>query len=341
MTAIVTSAPGKLFLLGEYAVLEGAPALLTAVDARVRVRIEPAEAGRWRLDAPDLGIGSLTLGADGTLPAGLDAGTRRNLRVFDAVRATVAERAGRLGSIQRPALAISIDSSDLRAGGHKLGLGSSAAVAVALTAALARAAGLQLGRGEVFDLASMAHRAAQGGAGSGGDVAASTYGGLLRYVRDATPTPLIWPDGLTMLVVATGTGSSTTDLVGRVADYAAADSARYRADLDRLTALAECAHAAMRSADLFLDLASDYFDALRRLDAHAHAGIVTDRHRQLQALAARHSAAFKTSGAGGGDVGLAFSRSGAPALRLAASLAAAGADVVPLGVGAAGLEDGI
>ena len=97
MTAIVTSAPGKLFLLGEYAVLEGAPALLTAVDARVRVRIEPAEAGRWRLDAPDLGIGSLTLGADGTLPAGLDAGTRRNLRVFDAVRATVAERAGRLG----------------------------------------------------------------------------------------------------------------------------------------------------------------------------------------------------------------------------------------------------
>ncbi|MEO9014351.1 MAG: hypothetical protein ABI275_03425, partial [Terrimesophilobacter sp.] len=225
MTAILTSAPGKLFLLGEYAVLEGAPALLTAVDARVRVRIEPAEAGAWRLDAPDLGVGGLTLGADGTLPEVLDAGARKSLRVFDAVRATVlatvrttvhttvhttaAKRSGRASDIRPPALAISIDSSDLRAGGHKLGLGSSAAVAVALTAALARAVGLQLDRGEVFDLANAAHRAAQGGAGSGGDVAASTYGGVLRYVRDATPTPLIWPDGLTMLVVATGTGSST------------------------------------------------------------------------------------------------------------------------------------
>jgi phosphomevalonate kinase len=341
VTAIRTSAPGKLFLLGEYAVLEGAPALLTAVDARVLVRVEPVDAPAWRLDAPDLGIRDLMLGDDGTLPEGLDVGTRESLGVFNAVRAVVADRAGRRGGIRHPALAVSIDSSALRAGGHKLGLGSSAAVAVALTAALARAAGLEPDREEVFHLANTAHRAAQGGAGSGGDVAASTYGGLLRYVRDTTPEPLVWPAGLTMLVVVTGTGSSTTDLVGRVADYAARDGAGYRADLDRLIALAECGPAAARSADLFLELASDYFDALRHLDAHAHAGIVTDRHRQLRELAAQHSAVFKTSGAGGGDVGLAFSRSGAPALELAATLAAAGADVVPLGFGAAGLEDGI
>ena len=271
--------------------------------------------------------------------------------MFDAVRAAVAERVDRRGGIRHgdirhgdirhPALDISIDSSALRAGGHKLGLGSSAAVAVALTAALARAAGLELDRGAVFELANAAHRAAQGGSGSGGDVAASTYGGLLRYERDTAPVPLAWPAGLAMLVVVTGTGSSTTDLVGRVAEYAARDHAGYRADMDRLIALAECAPAALRSAELFLELASDYFDALRRLDAHAHAGIVTDRHRALRELAAQHSAVFKTSGAGGGDVGLAFSRSGAPALELAAALAAAGADVVPLGFGAAGLEDGI
>jgi phosphomevalonate kinase len=346
VTAILTSAPGKLFLLGEYAVLEGAPALLTAVDARVRVRVEPADAPTWRLEAADLGIRGLALGADGTLPTGPDAGTRDSLRVFDAVRAAVAELADRRGGIRpggilHPALAVSIDSGALRAGGHKLGLGSSAAVAVALTAALARAAGLELDRGAVFVLANAAHRAAQGGAGSGGDVAASTYGGLLRYTKDTPPMPLAWPAGLTMLVVVTGTGSSTTDLVGRVGDYAARDRAGYRADLDRLIALAECAPAAVRSADLFLELASDYFDALCRLDAHAHAGIVTDRHRQLRELAAQHSAVFKTSGAGGGDVGLAFSHSGAPALELAAALAAAGADVVPLGFGTAGLEDGI
>ncbi|HEY9521620.1 MAG TPA: hypothetical protein VIR33_00150, partial [Thermopolyspora sp.] len=152
---------------------------------------------------------------------------------------------------------------------------------------------------------------------------------------------LTWPAGLTLLVVVTGAGSSTTDLVGRVADFAARDGAAYRADMDRLIALAQGGPAAVRSVDRFLELASDYFDALRRLDAHAQAGIVTERHLELHALAAQHSAVFKTSGAGGGDVGLAFSRSGTPALELAASLAAAGADVVPLGFGAAGLEDGI
>jgi phosphomevalonate kinase len=254
------------------------------------------------------------------------------------VRITVAAQPG--ASVPRH-LSITTDSSALSQDGHKLGLGSSAAVAVALTAALARASGLPVDRRSVCELATTAHRLAQGGAGSGGDVAASVHGGLLRFVREGAPSPLDWPSGLTMMVVITGTGSSTTDLVRRVADYAAADPAGHRTDLARLTALAECAQAALRSADLFLELAADYFDALEGLDAHSHAGIVTDRHRHLHAVAARYGAVFKTSGAGGGDVGLAFSRSGAASGELAAAFAEAGAEVVPLGFGAAGLEVGI
>jgi phosphomevalonate kinase len=49
---------------------------------------------------------------------------------------------------------------------------------------------------------------------------------------------------------------------------------------------------------------------------------------------------FKSSGAGGGDVGLAFSRTGSPTEELRAALSAAGATVIPLGFQAAGLEDG-
>ncbi|GAB3029404.1 phosphomevalonate kinase [Parafrigoribacterium mesophilum] len=338
MTDIVASAPGKLFLLGEYAVLEGAPALLTAVDRRVSVTITRPETASWQLHAPDLGLPEVHLGEDGALPTSLPAPARATLRLFDAVRAAVAGQPN--ASVPR-SLTITTDSSALSQDGHKLGLGSSAAVAVALTAALARAAGLRLDRAEVCGLASSAHRAAQDGAGSGGDVAASTYGGLLSFVREDSPAPLHWPTGLTMMVVITGTGSSTSELVRRVGDYAHRDPTGYRVDLARLTGLAERAHVALRSADRFLELAGDYFDALRLLDVHAHAGIVTERHLELHALARRHSAVFKTSGAGGGDVGLAFSRSGAPARELAASLAAAGADVVPLGFGAAGLEDGI
>ena len=215
-------------------------------------------------------------------------------------------------------------------------------MAVALTAALARAAGLELDRGEVFELANAAHRAAQGGCRQRRRCRGQHLRRAAAVRRDTAPAPLAWPAGLAMLVVVTGTGSSTTDLVGRVAEYAARDHAGYRADLDRLIALAECAPAAACGRPScswsWPPTTSTRCGAWMptRTPASSPTGTV-----QLRELAAQHSAVFKTSGAGGGDVGLAFSRSGAPALELAAALAAAGADVVPLGFGAAGLEDGI
>lgn len=332
---IRTSAPGKLFLLGEYAVLGGAPALLSAVDRRVSVTVDDSDSGFWQVSAPDLGIQNLALGPNGELSGVLDPRVRASLRVVDAVREAV------VALTERPVrpLAISIDSAAFSSGGHKLGLGSSAAVATALTKALGTALGLDLDRPALFRLADAAHRRAQGGVGSGGDVAASVYGGLIGYSRGAAPVPLRWPAGLRVMAVVTGAGSLTTQLVARVADYAAARPAQHRADIDALSALAAQAEAALADADAFLRLATDYFTALTRLDAHAAAGIVTERHRELHELAKREGGVFKTSGAGGGDVGLAFSHSGEPTERLAGALGRAGADIVPLGFLAPGVKE--
>lgn len=349
MPTIRASAPGKLFLLGEYAVLEGAPALLTAVDRRVEVTIDLSPTGSWQVSAPNLGIRDLALGTDGALPAGLTDQQHAHLRVFDEVRVAVQAAARQAQDLPRtepqkqaatPALAITIDSSALSRGGHKLGLGSSAATAAALTDALARALGLILDQGELFRLAHAAHRSAQNGAGSGGDVATSVHGGLIRYAPGVAAVPLRWPEELRIAAVVTGEGALTTRLVGRVADYAAENPAQHRADLDRLAHLAEQAEASLADPAAFLRLASDYFDALSALDDHARAGIVSERHRELHALAQREGGVFKTSGAGGGDVGLAFSYAGEPTERLAGALARAGAAIVPLGFFAAGLQGG-
>ena len=330
MTSITTSAPGKLFLLGEYAVLQGAPALLAAVDRRVTVTVTPAES--WRLHAPSVGIHQLGLDDEGQLPATLDAHTRSTLRLFDTVRAAVGARAGG-GPFD-----ITIDSADFTRDGHKLGLGSSAAVASALTSALAEASRLHLDRAALFALAQSAHRAFQNGTGSGGDVAASVYGGLLSYTVGESPVTLRWPDDLTMLAVVTGEGSATTDLVGRVNDFGVKHPLQHAQDLARLTRLAHTAQSALADRAGFLRLIDEYFTALALLDAHAEAGIVTERHRELRLVAQRADGVFKTSGAGGGDVGLAFSASGSAAERLAAALADAGASVVALEFGAAGVE---
>ena len=324
MTTVRVSAPGKLFLLGEYAVLEGAPALLTAVDRRAVVTATAS--GPWRLTAREIGIEALELGPDGTLPAGLDAATRERLALFDAVRSSVLRS---FPTAPRPPLQMSIDTTALHHEGHKLGLGSSAAVTVALSAAVANAADIALSRETLFTLASRAHRTAQGGSGSGGDIAASVYGGRLLYTPGATPTPCGWPTDLDLFAVETGTGSSTVDLVGRVFAYRERDPRGYGQDLEALRTLAVGAQGALADADAFLALADAYFHALDALGSHAGAGIVTERHRELRPLAAASGAVFKPTGAGGGDLGLVFAKLGATD-ELQSAFARAGAAVIPV-----------
>lgn len=339
MTCVTASAPGKLFLLGEYAVLHGAPALLTAVDRRVQVSISARDHGPWRVSAPALQITNLVLENDGSVPTGIDASTLSKLRVFDAVRREVARLLDQSADVQPLAgLDVTIDSDAFWHHGHKLGLGSSAAVAAALTAAFAAAAGLGLDPRQVLDSATRAHRAAQSGAGSGGDVAASCTGGLLSFSRGAEPIVRTWPEDLNMSVVVTGAGSSSTELVGRVAAYAERDPSGHRADMTRLADLARQTTSALSSTDAFMALADSYFEAIQTLDRHVGAGIVRARHRELHAVAARHGGVFKTSGAGGGDVGLVFARRGRMASEVDAALRAAGADVVSLGFGADGVR---
>lgn len=324
MTVVRVSAPGKLFLLGEYAVLEGAPALLTAVDRRATVTATAS--GSWRLTARELGIEALELGPAGALPVGLEASVRYALALFDSVRRSVtAAAAAPLGG----PLDIVIDTSALHHDGHKLGLGSSAAVATALTAALAKVGELDLTGDALFALAASAHHAAQSGSGSGGDIAASTYGGLLLYTPGEPPTPATWPSGLELFAVLTGTGSSTVDLVARVAAYRDRDPEGHRRDLGALSALAAGTHDALANADTFLALADEYFHALESLGAHADAGIVTERHRELRPLAAASGAVFKPTGAGGGDLGLVFAKLGATD-ELQSAFARAGAAVIPV-----------
>jgi phosphomevalonate kinase len=250
----VARAPGKLLLTGAYAVLEGAPALVVAVDRYAVARGEPVD------HAPAREIAA-------AFPSGG---------------------------------APTVDTSSLYYGETKLGLGSSAAALVAAVAAADLRAGAEvLDKKAIFLRAREAHQRAQGG-GSGVDVAASTFGGVLRY-QDGTPTAAALPTGVVLEVWWSGTPARTSSLLGQVRALAVRDASAYRACMGALVLASENA-ADSGDSGSFLGASRAFAGALRALGSAAAAPIVPPGFSALGDVAAEEGGAFFGSGAGGGDV---------------------------------------
>src|SRR3989344_2348604 len=56
MKHLTVSAPGKLMLLGEHAVVYGRPCIVTAVSQRMKATVELTDESVFRLNAPDVQV---------------------------------------------------------------------------------------------------------------------------------------------------------------------------------------------------------------------------------------------------------------------------------------------
>ena len=269
---MIARAPGKLFLTGAYAVLEGAPAIVFAVDRFVEAR----EGSPTRTSAEVAAVA----------------------RRFEAP----------------PPL---VDTRSLEENGQKLGLGSSAAAAVATAGFFVAREGFDLDdratQQRVLSIALAAHAEVQP-RGSGADVAASTFGGVVSVVR-REPLEVESLAPLSALVVrafATRRPARTSDVLDRL-------EAR-RSDLRTARALAsivDAAHDGARayraaSLDGFLDAVARHVHGLSSLGAALDLPLVppevTVARRVLDQAQPPHdfsddrrSPVLLPSGAGGGD----------------------------------------
>jgi phosphomevalonate kinase len=274
-------AAGKLFFAGEYGVLHGGTAVVAAVDRRVVAHFVPG-------GAPSSPV------------------------VAEAIAAVRAHCAATGASL--PDGAPEIDSGSLSEDGRKLGLGSSAAVAAAAVASLLEVADVDVEAEQwlTFVLADRAHRAAQAGRGSGADVAAAVFGGVLAYTRPevGAPTvrPLNPPAAVTPVVVGTGAPSATVDQVRAVERLAARDPGAHARRLREIRCAADAFLTAYETGDgpALLGAVRAAHEALAALGRDADLAIVTPALEAAAALAAELGGAAKPSGAGGGDVGVAF-----------------------------------
>jgi phosphomevalonate kinase len=300
-----------MMISGEYAVLEGAEAIVAAVDRRAIAR---------------LGGGSSAIPA----PA-------------PEVQAAFREAQARIGRVEGE---VTLDASSMRDGGLKIGLGSSAAGAAAAAGLVYAAHGRNpedpQARTEILNAALAGHRAVSP-KGSGADVAASVRGGFLRFRRlgDTVESYVLdWPSALEIRVVWTGQEARTSNFLAKVEGLATSSPGRYRSVLAALGSEADAFVSAALAKDVpgIIESTAAYGEAMRELGVAAGIEIVTDTLSEVADLARKAGGAAKPSGAGGGDVALCLFPDSASAERFERFCSASGLRILSIKLGVPGVK---
>lgn len=320
------SAPGKLVLFGEYAVLEGAPALVMATGTQARATYAvaaPSAPAIWHVVAKNLGErvalqpSASTFAAPLQTLGGVPAPKPLALAVA-LLQDVYARAAGKL-----PPGTLTLDSAAFYKGDTKLGLGSSGAITVAAWHALAAAAGLppEGPQTTLMHLRSL-HSGQQGGQGSGVDLAASLMGGLVRYQlgqQESVHPEVVGPlsatrvkplTNLCMLPVWTGRAAATGPYLQAFAALKAREPHVFWRACEEMALIsrAACEMWALGEVMPLLPLVPRGMAALETLGRAMQLDLVTDVHREAAAAAVACGACYKPSGAGGGDFGLLFAQ---------------------------------
>lgn len=266
----VVSAPGKLMIMGEHAVVYGYPCIVTAVSERLRVSIEETNDNSISIDAPQV---KDTRFVDQAIIDGCSA-----------------------FKIQHHGLHIKTHSNF----SNQYGFGSSSAVTVATLAALAAVFHKTIDKKLLFEVAYKTVLTIQG-VGSGFDVASAVYGETILYTKGGdTLHPLSWDlhDGVSLVVGYSGVKADTSTIVKEIAIKREAQTKT----VDRIfAAIGTLVLQAQEAGDkkdweTFGKLMNFNQEYLRDL------GVSTEKLESMM-YAAKNAGAYgaKLSGAGGGD----------------------------------------
>jgi mevalonate kinase len=306
MTESHASAPGKVILFGEHAVVYGRPAIAVPVGgvrAMAQLRPLPAGAG-FRLIAPDLSRDYWLTDAPDDDP--LAAIVRRTLRYCDDAAVPAAE------------LTV---TSTIPLG---RGLGSGAAISTAIARSLAQFLGRLLSPAEVSNLVFEVEKYYHG-TPSGIDNTVVAFEQPVYFIKDRPMQRVRVARPLTLLVGDTGVAASTRTVVADLRYRWQAVPERYEGYFDEIGVIA-------RHAKLLIEQETMPVSTLGKLmnENHQILQAIGISHPQLDALvsAALASGAWgaKLSGAGwGGNMIALVPPEGEAITRVTEALLAAGA----------------
>jgi mevalonate kinase len=272
------SAPGKIILFGEHAVVYGRPALavpVMQVQANVEV-VDSSTPGIW-LDAPDI-----------SLHCELSA-----LPTTHALRTVIESVFAALQTSPFPPLRIKIHSTIPVASG----LGSGAAVSVAIIRALSAHLGASLSDEQVNQLAYETEKLHHG-TPSGIDNTVITYAKPVYFIKGQPIQTFSVARPFTLVIADTGISAPTKESVGAVRKLWEADKNKWETVFDKVGEIVQAARNAIETG------ATDSLGPL--MDAnHALLQAMTVSNPELDRLvfAAKASGALGAKLSGGGRGG--------------------------------------
>lgn len=287
MTQTLTvSAPAKLFLLGEHAVVYDGACIITAVSARLFVSITPHVAPILILDAPDVGLNNYQKPMQTVITSPEKSG---NSRFVENCIALFSEQYPIKGGLH-----ITTRSEFNK----DLGIGSSSAVVAATLFGLAELYDIPLSLEDLLEMGVKAIQQVQN-LGSGADLAVAIYGGTIYYEnRQPRVIKPLAIENLPIFAVWSGTKVSTVNLVQEVGRLYENHSHIIPPMIDTMLNIVDVGHVAFRKQDwqqvgLLMNIQQGLLEALG-VNTASLADIVFTA-REAGALGA------KLSGAGGGD----------------------------------------
>lgn len=303
MNRVTVSAPGKLMLFGEHAVVYDHPCLVTAVDQRIRLTAELIDEPNFELEASDVDVSGykkpISELGNGEIPKGAKFVEIAVKNLMERSRNPSALlRAGEFGMTGKKGIRITTTSEF----SSKFGFGSSSASTVCAVKALSELFDLKLDNKAVFDLAFKTVLDIQG-KGSGFDVAAATYGGTIYFVTGGKTIQPLAISNLPLIVGYSGVKADTVTLINQVKEKFADNNDRLQELYSEMEAIVEKAKPAVISSD-WEQVGKLMLENQKLL---VELGVSIDKLDQM-IDGAINGGAFgaKLSGAGGGDCMIAF-----------------------------------
>jgi len=285
---IKASAPGKLMLFGEHAVIYDKPCIVASVDHRISVSLKKRNDNNIILTAPELNI--------------------ENENISDLEKSHFKKVSFLLTAIRnffkKYDLKSGLDIKTQSEFSDKVGLGSSSAVVVSAIKGLSELFKIKMNEKDVFDLSYQTVLDVQG-LGSGFDVAAAVYGGILFFKTAGKVIKAINVQNIPLVIGYTGIKADTPTLVKVVREKRTKEPKKINHifnEIEKIVNLAktEIENKNWKEVGRLMNLNQDL---LRNLD-------ISSKKLENLIKAALNAGAYgvKLSGAGGGDCMLAISK---------------------------------